>query len=137
MTFIEVDASRRPVIIFTVNPVDPSDAQLSEFFAEFERVLAESSRRVFLLFDLTNAMAVGISKLRKVGAFLGRVEGLLQSRVQRTAIVVTNVAVKGCVHVVFTFHGPKRPWDTFASEYRAVQWFAKPHRRDLPDQVGG
>lgn len=136
MTFIEVDTSRRPVIIFTVNPVNPSDAQLEAFFAEFTRVLEETTqRRVFLLFDLTNAMAVSIAKLRKIGEFLKEIEGLLLSRVQRTAILVTNIAVKGCVHLVFTFYGPKRPWDTFGTADRAGQWFAKPHPRDLPDRI--
>jgi hypothetical protein len=120
--FMRIDRSRSPLVVFKPNGFNPTAEQFEAYLRDFEKLFEAEEGRLYLLFDLTEAVAIDLAHLRKQIAFGKKMEATFRDRVWCTAIVLTNPILRGLINVVFAVAPPVRPYTTVAKFDAGVKW---------------
>jgi hypothetical protein len=119
--YASYDYSMWPLVIVRVADVDPTPEDFQAHLDEFGKLLKRGGC-FRVLFDITAARAIPIEYLKKQVAFLKEHKEHIADNLLCSGIVVTNLAVRGLLSLLFTFYKLTKPNRVFKTTTEAIEW---------------
>lgn len=133
-----LDTSRWPLVILTTegDPQTSDDVELLLINWESLYICAEdTSQRYKLLFDVRNTENVKFEYLKYVSSFLVSHKALTEKWMDRTAILVSNQAIRLLIKFVFMIYHPVRPFKVFDNPEEAIGWLMGADAGDTEESI--
>ena len=93
MKFAEVESQYHPLLQITLNPVEPTPAQLEAYFREFQTMLdnlKSQPGKAVLLVDATKAKFLSSQTRISIGKFLKENDALMKNHLEVVVQVIPN-----------------------------------------------
>lgn len=120
-----LDTSRWPLVILTTEGDPQSSDDIELLLANWESLYIcaeDTSQKYKLLFDVRNTENVKFEYLKYVSSFLTNHKMLTEKCMDRTAILVSNQAIRLLIKFVFMIYHPVRPFKVFDNPENAIRW---------------
>ena len=117
-----------------------SSKEVEEFLNEWQTIYTrcmESECKYALLFDTRKVGSFDLSYLGQMTKWLGKMKGLTEQWMDRTAIIVSNPLIKTFIGMVFAVYKPVRPFKVFTKKetQRAMEWALSTDPGDRPETL--
>lgn len=135
MGWVRIDRTRWPLVIFEVQPGNPSKEEFDEFHTEFRELLESAPHRLrsnvsasdvlVIMFDLRKSTMSDIKLVSKQIKFNKEHKELFKTRLGGSTIVLKNDFIRGLLRMVFVAVPLTRPNELVGDAESAGKWLAE------------